>query len=285
MSKFATIYGLLGKGKELIFEDKVITDNGLYGAAEGYDAIGSVAVNVPHVDSLIDGSIVSVDSNVSKVISYCFRGCRQLKTVNLPEATTIETYAFYNADGLTDLRIPKVTSLPANAIEGCTALQSIHAPLVQTIHDNMHRFFNRLTDVNYASADGIGNYAFSGCGFTRINKTMFTNALAIGQSAFEGCPVTYADFQNVTAINSGAFQATSLKVLVLRSSVRCNLYSSGGNVFPSSLQYIYVRKSLLSSYQSLANSSDIWNLQGLLGKIRAIEDYSDDGTVNGNIPG
>ena len=283
-NNFATIYGVDKKVKAPELQEKTVTDNGEVTFDEGFDGLSKVTVNVPHMDSLIDYSVRTVDSKATQVKPYCFQGCRNLKTVNLPNATTIGSYAFHNADALKHLSIPKVTSLLVNAIEGCIELQSIHAPLMSTIPDYMFRFLTKLSDVNFQSANAIGNYAFSGCAIARIDKTAFTNATSIGEGAFEGCPVTYADFQNVTAINQGAFGSTSLKVLVLRSSSKCTLYSSGTNVFPSSLQYIYVRKSLISSYQNMSNSSEIWNLQGLLDKIRAIEDYSDDGTVDGNIP-
>lgn len=44
---FTAIYGLCNRVKKFIFEDKTITENGLYGPGEGFDAIRSVNVNIP----------------------------------------------------------------------------------------------------------------------------------------------------------------------------------------------------------------------------------------------
>ena len=44
---FTAIYGLCNRVKKLILENKTITENGIYGPSEGFDAIGTVVVDIP----------------------------------------------------------------------------------------------------------------------------------------------------------------------------------------------------------------------------------------------
>lgn len=44
---FATIHGLCNRVKKLILENKTVTKKGVYGPSEGYDAIGTVVVDIP----------------------------------------------------------------------------------------------------------------------------------------------------------------------------------------------------------------------------------------------
>lgn len=265
MSKFATIYGLLGKGKELIFEDKVITDNGLYGAAEGYDAIGSVAVDVPHVNSLIDQTIEAVDSNATKIRQYLFQGCTKLKTANLPNATTIGEYAF--AD--------------------CSELVSVNAPNATVVPSYCHEYNIKLANVNYPKATRINTRAFSDCALTRITKDMFPDVTYIGESAFQrNAKLTYVDLPKVTSIKGQAFIGCGLEKLILRSSTFCELeHASAFQYCPSRLK-IYVPSNLWSRYaENLSSNTWMLALEGDSNRIRVIEYESDDQTINGNIPG
>lgn len=265
MSKFATIYGLLGKGKELIFEDKVITDNGLYGAAEGYDAIGSVAVNVPHVNSLIDQTIEAVDSNATKIRQYLFQGCTKLKTANLPNATTIG----------------------ANAFSGCSELVSVNAPNVTSVPNYCHDYNTKLANVNYPKATKIGEYAFSDCALTRITKDMFPDVTTVEVSAFQrNANLTYVDLPKVTSIKGQAFIGCGLEKLILRSSTFCELgHASAFQYCPSTLK-IYVPSALWSRYtENLSSNTWMLAFEGDSSRFKIIEYESDDQTINGNIPG
>lgn len=266
MSKFATIYGLLGKGKELIFEDKHITDNGLYGAAEGYDAIGSVAVNVPHVNSLIDQTLEAVDSNATKIRQYLFQGCTKLKTVNLPNVTTIG----------------------ANAFEYCSELVSVNAPNATLVPNYCHDQNYKLANVNYPKATKIGTHAFGDCtAITRITKDMFPEVTTVEAGAFERCgALKYVDMPKLTSIKGEAFIGSGVETLILRSSTFCELeHASAFQYCPSTLK-IYVPSNLWSQY-TVNSSGNPWALlvQQDFNRIRIIEYESDDQTINGNIPG
>lgn len=112
---------------------------------------------------------------------------------------------------------------------------------------------------------------------TEITDNLVTS---IGDFVFRGCSaLTTADFMAATSISSSAFSNCSvLTALILRSETMCTL--SNTNVFnntpiKSGTGYIYVPRALVDSYKAASNWSTFAN------QIRAIEDYTVDGTITG----
>lgn len=75
--------------------------------------------------STLDGTLTYIDSNVSKVIAYACYGITSLKTVNLPNATSIGSNAFRGCSGMTTFNAPKATTVSTYAFYGCTNLLEI----------------------------------------------------------------------------------------------------------------------------------------------------------------
>ena len=104
----------------------------------------------------------------------------------------------------------------------------------------------------------------------------------VGESAFNSCKsLTEADFPNASIIQYNAFAyCSSLKTLILRKASKCNLadYSSfSGAPIVKGTGYVYVPKSLLSSY-----TSDVY-WKNSKAQFRALEDYTVDGTITGEL--
>ena len=82
-----------------------------------------------------------------------------------------------------------------------------------------------------------------------------------------------ADFSNLSKINTYAFtNCSAMTALILRKTSRCNLSSTNalqGSSVASGTGYIYVPRSLVSSYKTATNWSTYAN------QFRAIEDYPD----------
>lgn len=136
-----------------------------------------------------------------------------------------------------------------------------------------------LTTVDFPVATSIGNYAFQGC--SSLTTVDFPVATSIGGSAFYSCSkLTTADFPVATSIGSSAFRMCSkLKSLLLRGNNVCTLNK---NVFVSTpissgTGYIYVPSSLIEQYKAATN----WSTYSA--QFRALEDYTVDGTVTGEL--
>ena len=104
----------------------------------------------------------------------------------------------------------------------------------------------------------------------------------IGMSAFYSCnALTVVDVPNVTTIASQAFgECSALESLILRSSVIAILESSDSlknSGIAKGTGFAYVPRDLVGSYQLATNWSTYAN------QIRAIEDYTVDGTTTGEL--
>lgn len=127
----------------------------------------------------------------------------------------------------------------------------------------------------------IGAYAFRGC--VALETANFPAATSIGGNAFRGCvALATADFSAVTSIGEYAFnRCSSLTTLILRNTAKVATLSStnpfGNTPIASGTGYIYVPRSLVDSYKTAANGSTYAN------QFRALEDYTLDGTVTGEL--
>ena len=110
----------------------------------------------------------------------------------------------------------------------------------------------------------------------------------IGACAFRNCKsLTLVDTPNVTTIvgdnwEANAFQTCSaLKCLILRNEETiCTLSHTkalNGSKIASGTGYIYVPSALVDSYKAATNWSTYAN------QFRALEDYTVDGTVTGEL--
>lgn len=95
---------------------KQITENGTYTAADdnadGYSqVVVDVAPDRTDLNSLIDGSITIVESDVEHIRVYAFSNCSYLTDIILTKATSLDSYFIYNTALLTNLEIPLISSL------------------------------------------------------------------------------------------------------------------------------------------------------------------------------
>ena len=114
-----------------------------------------------------------------------------------------------------------------------------------------------------------------------ITEISSSSATSIGSYAFYSCiALTTADFPVATSIGSSAFRMCSkLKSLLLRGNNVCTLNK---NVFVSTpissgTGYIYVPSALIEQYKTANN----WSTYA--SRFRALEDYTVDGTITGEL--
>lgn len=135
-----------------------ITENGNYSwslVEDGFDGVSAITVNVP-----------TGGGDAEKYIEA------QHAEVNLPNATSIKQYAFYNDRVLTHIEMPKVTSIGNHAFNGCSNLALTSLPSVLT---------------------SIGIYTFNGC--TSITAITFGGK----PNSIEG--TSFANCSKLTTIN------------------------------------------------------------------------------------
>ena len=142
-----------------------------------------------------------------------------------------------------------------------------------------------ITEIS-SNVTSIGTYAFSGC--LQLTAADFPVATSIGNSAFRNCSkLTAADFPAATSIGSYAFRDCSkLTVFVLRSEVVVTLSNKNAlsnTPIASGTGYIYVPRALLSDTDETKDYRRATNWSTYANSFRALEDYTVDGTVTGEL--
>lgn len=107
-------------------------------------------------------------------------------------------------------------------------------------------------------------------------------ATTIGINAFYACKeLAKADFMFVTNIEQWAFnECTDLYAFVLRSQNMCTLQNTNALLNTAISQnkgYIYVPRALVDTYKAATN----WSTYAA--QFRALEDYTVDGTITGEL--
>lgn len=198
-------------------------------------------------DALIERTATDITSNATVIAENAFSYYRTLLSADFPLATTVDTNGFYYCSGLKTLNLPKAKSIGYNSCNGCSKLETVYLP-----------------ECEY-----------------------------IDYSGFSGCYVLEEiDLPCVTEMGSYAFRyGYSLKAVILRKPVVCtigsspfmncyHLYGTTDSTYnPDGLAdgYIYVPNAVVDSYKSHA----VWGV--LANQIRALEDYTVDGTTTGEL--
>jgi hypothetical protein len=254
------------------------------------------SIKVDYTKELIEGTLTEYfNDDIIEIVDYAFYNCNSLTSVNFPNVTTIGNSAFSSCYSLTSVDFPNVTDLEDYAFYSCDSLTSVNFPNVTGISFQAFYSCGSLTSVDFPNATRIDNYVFYNCkSLTSIN---FPNVTGIGNYVFTGCDsLTSVDFPNVTRIENRAFSnCASLICLILRArQIVTTIASSAGGMFtgcyhftgtvhdtynPEGLKdgYIYVPKSLVEDYKS----ANLW--KDYESQIRAIEDYTIDGTITGEL--
>ena len=222
-----------------------ITANGTYDVTDK----ASVTVNVEgggggeenQLHGTLDGTITSINSNVTKVISYACYGITTLTTVNLPNATSFGGYTFRGCSNLTTINAPKVTSLGSYSFYGCS----------------------KLTEVNFPLATSVTSTCFYQC--SAMTKADFgVNCKSIAASGMAYC----TKLTTLVLRYTGGVVSTTTNAFSGVSTYKGYVY------VPKSLIEDYQ-----ATAEASTSSTNSWHL--FKGKFRALEDYTVDGTVTG----
>lgn len=142
-------------------------------------------------------------------------------------------------------------------------------------------YCDSLTSVIFPSATRVESYAFYGC--RNLSSVYFPSVTRIDSHAFDGCSgLSFIDFPSATNLGSYCFtDCTALTALILRRQ-NSTCYLSNANAFNSTpiksgTGYIYVPSSLIETYKTATN----WKT--LAAQFRALEDYTVDGTITGDL--
>ncbi len=238
------------------------------------------------LQGIANGTLVNLQSN--KITSIPKYGCYNytaLKSVSSDSATEVGKFAFHGCTALETVDLPNVTTADYAAFQGCIALQNVTLPNLETASSDFFRECCALETLNLPKIKAIPeNFIYGTAVAPNTLKSVSTPvATTIGAYAFRKCAALESiTFPAVTNINGAAFDGcTSLTAFVISNeSVVATL--SNANAFTatpiaSGTGYFYVPRALVDSYKAATN----WSTYAT--QFRALEDYTVDGTVTGEI--
>ena len=179
--------------------------------------------------------IINLDNSASFVASYAFT-FTNIKTVNLPYATTVGFSAFYGCTSLSQVSLPMCSSIGTNTFYHCTSLTQISLPMCSYISANAFQYCSSLSQVSLPMCSYISSYAFDGCSL--LSRVSLPKCSYIGGYTFRNC--------------------SSLSIITIGYSSVCSLKNSNAftiTQITSSTGSIYVPASLVDSYKSATNWS------------------------------
>lgn len=216
------------------------------GVEQGY-AEGYEASNVT-IKELVGKSITSFSSNdITNVGAYAFAYCTKMTSIDLPNVTSIGLYGFSNA-GITSADFPKLQSINTNGFYSCTKLKTVRLPSLKTGAAGAFISCSAVERIDLLSLGTVAANTFSGCFvLTALILRSQTLIPLVAASAFTNC-------LHIHGTKNSTYNPQGLK--------------DG---------YIYVPKELIEDYKAATNWSS------LATQFRALEDYTVDGTITGEL--
>ena len=206
---------------------------------------------------------------------------KNLKTLNAPELTAIR--GSLRGCGIEHLNLPKLTSTDQYAFCFSTSLEDVSLPLLTTMQGNMFEGCTALKNLVTGKLTGLGNSAFRNCSvlegpldFTGVTVYVWWKYVCAGCTALE-----QVEFQNSGSLGSYFFQDSGIKALIIRQKNKngilslSNINALTNTPIASGTGYIYVPRDRVATYQADTN----WSTYSA--QFRALEDYTDDGTLTG----
>lgn len=192
------------------------------------------------LNALIDGSITEITTNAESVRNNAFMGCASLTNVNLPKVTSIGTQAFQGCQKLTDVDSPQATSIGGTAFESCYVLTNVNLPKVTSMGIQAFSYCKALTTINLPLVTTISTSVFHYC--EKLTSVILPKATSIGTTAFKHC-------KNLTTLVLGS---QTLCTLSKTSAFDNTPFASGGTGGVA-----YVPQNLIADYEIATNWSSL----------------------------
>lgn len=244
------------------------------------------------VDTTLEDAFVAGTTSSSTLTTYTndrvtavrygtFAEINSLKTVDLPNVTSIEDYAFYNCLGLNNLNAPNTTTIGARAFSGAHLSElnfpivtklgnycffgmyndytTVDLPKLTSTGDNTFGNNTSLVTVNLPEATSLGSFLFEAC--SSLKNVNIPKVTLVHNQAFRECSaletIEFPSLTELTGWGQMFYGCSSLTTVVIRNTTKVALLNMGnafsGTKIASGTGYIYVPDELVDSYKVATN--------------------------------
>lgn len=265
--------------------------------------------------AIAERSITEIEDDTAETVgAYAFRGCNNLTKAHFTNATTVSDSAFADCASLSDLYFPKLTKSIGTgndygAFRGCKSITEVtdkQFPELKFLTFGMFRDCTSLTKVSLSNVTHLEWYGLVGC--SAVETLELPNLKHIGMNGFHGCgnklkkvvfpklieitnyggEFRYIDYLDCANTSNEVFkiggtgiftQYCTLTVFIIRSGSVAELGGAvlGKTNIANGTGYIYVPRALIEDYKVATN----WATYA--SQFRALEDYTVDGTITGEL--
>ena len=198
------------------------------------------------------------DDKIIRVRNYAFYYNDGLKSVNLPNATTIGSYAFrycYNLENV--IFSNEITDITSYCFESCYKLNNIgDFSNVKTLLNYSFSACCCLNNIDLSNITRINSYALQHCGIGTVVLPKCTN---LYEYISRGVRISTIDLYKPVTLGANNFRDSySLSHLILRSDSLCALTSMSAftnTPIAEGLGWIYVPTDLVDTYKTASNWS------------------------------
>jgi hypothetical protein len=174
-----------------------------------------------------------------------------------------------------------VVSIRNRAFIQCTALEAVECPNVVQTGSMVFYGCTALKTITLPKLSSTGSLLVHS---TAVSKLVLPSLRDTGSNFFRDCnTLKYVDLPICTSLGAYTFAFDpALETIILRSETVCTLdssvfYGSYNCPIAKGTGYIYVPRALVDNYKAATNWSVYAN------QIRALEDYTVDGTTTGEL--
>lgn len=182
---------------------------------------------------------------------------------------------------ITEFKDDSVTTIAPYALYYCTSLESVDMPALTTINGRgAFAYCTNLKTINFPSLKNMNGegYVFERAVFA---EAVFPKLVEVKGGTFQYCGnLTKLDFHALNVFRPAVGYCGNLTALIIRTPSVCTNYDSWSiqtSGIGKGIGYIYVPKSLIEEYKAATNWSNHAD------RFRALEDYTVDGTITGEL--
>ncbi len=152
-------------------------------------------------------------NQLTKIGSYAFSGCNNLKNIDLSNVETIESYAFENTQGFGELNGEKLKTVGKFAFRNSDITKAV-LPNVLLLNESVFADCSLLEEVTAEAVVNVSKAAFKGC--VSLKSVNISSATALGNDVFYNSSIKFIDLPQVTKIGNNVFSGCEqLKVISL----------------------------------------------------------------------
>ncbi len=128
---------------------------------------------------------VKLPASVTILDDGAFRGCWNLRTINLANVTTIGNSAFFGCRSLDKIELPMAEKIGSRAFDNCSTLTSVDIPNIKRLEGSIFSSCPALTNVNIPNVEELAGSNFSDC--YSLTNISIPKVKRIEGSSFSGC--------------------------------------------------------------------------------------------------